>query len=354
MALFKLERRKYKRSKLLDLFLPITVTGLISLFMSFQVYAVEKSILMRQPYFNLDIRSQNIGFYIVVNGANVFKYFSSDRLNTEIPINQWFTSGENKIDLIAKPFAPSRSFMGKARVDVILKVSDANNLALKYKVVENVFDAELDERGLFLNKNKHSYKLNSQNNFEISKLGDVTVKEATLDVYNKEKNFVRISRQLSVPSVLPHWAFLDGDQIPSISEADMTDKEFDVFLESLLSKYRKVYNAIKNNDVDSVMSMFAERDKETDEAFYFEPGTTEKKMRAALIDAAKDEASGETELLPIGPEYLEFGIFENNTMARLKRADDGRAIVQNFKKAQGSQSFDLIFRYKNGKWILTR
>ena len=316
--------------------------------------SMENSILNKQPYFTLKIKSQNIGFYIIVNGADVFEYFSSDNLVTELPINHWFTSGSNKLEVIAKPFSPNKVFNKKSQLLVTLLVAGADNLGEKLVVSDIYFDAELNDEGRFKNKNTKSVTLDSENKFLASNKGDVVIKSASLRVYNEEKGFVRINRELYLPSILPRWSFLDGDQIPSFSEEDMSDKEFDVFQESLLSHYRKLFDAIKQNKIDDVMYMFEERNRETDQAFYYEPGTTERKLREGLKDAARDEAAGETKLLPIDPEYLEFGVFESNTMARLKRTDDSRAIAQNFTKFPGSQSFDLIFRYKNGKWILTR
>ena len=50
---------------------------------------------------------------------------------------------------------------------------------------------------------------------------------------------------------------------------------------------------------------------------------------------------------------MKFEYAENNK-ARLITEDYKPAIAQNFKNSIGWQSFDLVFRYKNGQWILTR
>ena len=113
----------------------------------------------------------------------------------------------------------------------------------------------------------------------------------------------------------------------------------------------KVYNALKSKNIDSVIPLFGERNKELDAAFYYEPGTMEGKLRKSLIDAATDS---DAELVEIAPEYLFFYIYDNGKLTSLMREGGKPAIVQNFIKAVGSRSYDLIFRYQNGNWILTR
>ena len=51
---------------------------------------------------------------------------------------------------------------------------------------------------------------------------------------------------------------------------------------------------------------------------------------------------------------MAFTIEDNKKLARLMRKGNDSAIVLNFKKGMGSESYPLIFRLNDGKWILTR
>jgi hypothetical protein len=97
--------------------------------------------------------------------------------------------------------------------------------------------------------------------------------------------------------------------------------------------------------------MFEERNRELDLAFYNPVGTLEKKIREALNDAANDTSAT---LVRLKKENVGFDTSENNKLNRLARNRNKSAIVLNYNEISGSYRFDMIFRLKDGKWILTR
>ena len=154
---------------------------------------------------------------------------------------------------------------------------------------------------------------------------------------------------MNIPSSLPLWAFFSSDDLPDYES--MEDDEYYQHMDVLLVEYMKVQDAIKNNDIASILPMFEERNKELDAAFYHPPGTLAEKIKVALNDAANDETAALSELKA---DYLDFDISQNRKLNRLSRDGNTTAVGLDYKEIEGSYSFDMIFRMQDGKWILTR
>jgi len=122
-------------------------------------------------------------------------------------------------------------------------------------------------------------------------------------------------------------------------------------MDTLLPHYMKVQKAIENNDIESVIPMFAERNNELDAAFYYPPGTMENIIRDSLHQAAGDEKA---QLVELTNQKVNFVAHNDNTLVSLSRGLAEAAIGLDYKNGIGSYGFDLIFRRKDGKWILTR
>ena len=79
--------------------------------------------------------------------------------------------------------------------------------------------------------------------------------------------------------------------------------------------------------------------------------TMENKIRTALQGATD---KNEYELVNLTRKSVAFTVEDNKKLARLTRPGEKSAIALNFKKGRGAERYSLIFRLKNGKWILTR
>ncbi len=314
-----------------------------------------KSLLFNQPYFTLSVKYKGLYIHARVNGVEVYSEFSERPVEVEVPVNHWMAPDKNELEILLKPLLDGVELSPHSYLEMSLLVRQSEALGEKpFKVADIVFDGELLHKlgkEKSLEKSMPVQRLDSTRGFTTTETGDVILRSIRIEKYDEENHFYRAIREIEVPSEIPRWAFLDSDIIPDIEEESMSEEVFERFLDSLIIEYRKVHNALKNNDIEPIMPMFEERNRETDAAFYFEPGTLAKKMKSALQEAAVDE---DAELEELNADHLMFDISENKKLARLIGGDDSKAIVQNFKSGMGSQSFDLVFRYKDGKWILTR
>ncbi len=121
--------------------------------------------------------------------------------------------------------------------------------------------------------------------------------------------------------------------------------------DELFIEYEKLQNALVRKDVDSVIAMIGERNREIDMAFYQADGTTEKKIRSSLENAIGD---ADMELAELSLDYLDIAVEDNHKLVSLVRGGDISAIGFNFKSFSGSLSYDFVFRRQDGKWVLTR
>ena len=308
------------------------------------------TVLHDKPYFTLALDMKASSFFIHVNGVEVLSSFSGSALATELPLNHWMRPGENTLMLTVTPPSEGLPLNPKAAYTLALKVRNKDQASeLAETVATLTYSGKWAALGKPTGESSAAGTVNSAIHFYPDKKGDVRVSEIEAKPDPDIQNALRFTRTLDIPSSLPKWAFFDSDAIPDIDP--MSDAESDAFLRRLLAEYLKVYRALQTNRVDEVLPLFDERNRELDAAFYYEPGTMRKKIRDALIDAATDK---DAELVELSEEYVSFEYAENNKLARLIRESGKPALVQNFKNSIGSQSFDLVFRYKNGQWILTR
>lgn len=303
------------------------------------------NILQNQPVFELKIEGLGAMYFIEMNGIIVLKqYNSSGKIQTRLPVNHYMKSGENTLKISTwsgdnSPINPN------AYVNIELIVSEntqPNNefiistLRLNNREVEENKTISSSAAGIF----------NSEQGFKPDEQGDVIISEVTA---KQEKNVLTYSRTLVVPSSLPLWAFFTSDELPNY--ISMSDEEYYQHMDILLAEYKKVQNAIENNDINSITSMFEERNNELDAAFYNPPGTLAEKIKVALQDAADDDSAT---LVELKKSTLDFDTSKNNRLNRLARRGKKSAIVLNYKEISGSYRFDMIFRMKGGKWLLTR
>ena len=309
------------------------------------------TVLHDKPYFTLALDMKASSFFIYVNGVEVLSSFSGSALATELPVNHWMRPGENTLTLTVAPPSEGLPLNAKAAYMLALKVrTHGQPSELSQTVATLGYSGQWAAIGSPTGESSAAGTFNSALSFFADKKGDVRVGEIEAKPDPDIQNALTFTRKLDIPSSLPKWAFFDSDDIPDIYA--MSDAEFSAFRKRLLAEYLKVYRALQTNRVDEVLPLFDERNRELDAAFYYESGTMRKKIRDALIDAATDKNAELVDRL--SEEYMQFEIAENRKLARLTTVDFKPALAQNFKNSIGSQSFDLVFRYKNGKWILTR
>jgi len=304
------------------------------------------TILQKQPVFTLKIEGFGSVYFVIVNGVTVFRQYNPNaQVSTTIPVNHYMRSGSNSI-VIATWSGNEAPINPHANIKVDLMVNDFSSPDSMFVVSNIDYKNSAIKGDSPVKTSTPSGAFNSVQGFNIDESGDVIVSNL------QEKNngvVYEFERMVNIPSSLPLWEFFGSENLPDYDS--MTDEKYYKEMDTLFPYYLRLQDAIKDNDIDSVMTMFEERNRELDAAFYNPPGTLEVKIRQALNAAATDNSA---ELVGLELINLNFMKQENNRLVSLSRGPEDPAVGLNYKEHTGSYSFDMIFRKKDGEWILTR
>ena len=194
-------------------------------------------------------------------------------------------------------------------------------------------------------------RYDSRHLFHVAREGDVTISDITVSPDPEDKEAKLIQQTISLSTPFPEWAFFKSDKLPDIFAINaMTDDEFDRYLNSLVVYYKRIYDALKNKQVDAILPMFEERNREMDQAYYYPAGTNAKKIAKALKEAANDP---DLTILGVKPDYLIIHNHVNHQLVELVRNSGHPAIVFNIRGG-GAEGYPIIFRKQGDQWIITR
>lgn len=312
---------------------------------------------LKDPYFEVSIHGGNTSFFVGVNGVDIYREFSrTGQVSATFPVNQFFRNGDNQLSVQVYPAKEEGSINPKAFVTIELWVSPNDNYAEKVKVCDISFKGtgQDEERGV--GRSSSTGKFDSTKNMELSETGDVEVFDIKItEDQVKYKGCLNIVRELNIPNQLPLWGFFEGDALPDYEliyadnpEACFADRH------DLFPEYEKIQNALAKKNkkaIDEIMPMFAERNRETDLAFYKEPGTTEKELRADFLRVVK---SLNRKLVPLVEKKIGMTREDNGKLLALTRGVCKSAIVFNYVFNKGATRFNIIFYRKDGAWIISR
>jgi hypothetical protein len=307
------------------------------------------SVLFNKPIFELDIKSLACSYQVVLNGLVVFQDYSDTGISARMPVNHWFLPDNNVLEVHAINKEVNGKFDEEAFVKISLFVKQSGIDGPEYKVAELVQSAKGVAIGSPALGTTQPARLNSKRNFYVDNRGDVVVHEVQHEVTKGKYVNHHLTLPMHIPSAIPLWGFFSSDKIGFVD--DLSDKDYYELRDELAPIYRKIHSAIINNQVDSIMPLFAERNEEYDRAFYYEPGTYERKLRASLQDAVVDSS---LESVSLDNKYL--GVYSpyGGQLVKLDRQSGHPAITFNFKDAMGSQSYDIWFRKEGDQWIISR
>ena len=106
-----------------------------------------------------------------------------------------------------------------------------------------------------------------------------------------------------------------------------------------------------HKNIDKIIELFSERNRELDAAYYYKPGTMKVKLSVSLTEAVNNP---ELKLSDLKTEYLGVYISSGRKLISLKRDGAQSAIGFDDENSGGSDRYDIIYRKKNGKWLITR
>ncbi len=320
------------------------------------------SLLFKKPVYSLNVDAFGVSNYIEVNGVIVtFDTSSWGQATVTLPVNHLMRSGENTIAFHLFPPKPGEKFNQNSHVNIALTVRELADPKNVYTVATLHFNGTADANKSHTGGSSPSGVYNSTKGFAPDKDGDVQVFDVTsapVPVKEDYEGAMTYTRKIDIPSSLPLWAFFNSEEMPDylLLFDDDRDKYYRS-IEPLYAEYKKVYDAIERQDVDAIMPMFAERNRELDMAFYLEPGTMEAELRDAFMSTFKDMKDGNQEQLEFNISKFGFHLETNKKVVSLVRPGLKAAIGLNYVnelKGVGCERYPMLFRYQNGKYILTR
>jgi hypothetical protein len=300
------------------------------------------SILNQKPVFTINFHATGARYRLYLNGVLIERQGSSQGQNSyEIPVNHWMRSGENTLDLAVYPNKEGEDIPPSSQIKALLQV-------------RNFGEQENHTLGgfTFSGANYISAVLDKAYQRDIEKFipveaGGVVVSELAVIEDTPYDGAQKYSLTIEVPSNLPLWAFFNSDGVPDFMV--VTDEEYGRLRLELYEILRNIQDHLEQGKVDDIMPLFAERNRETDLAFYKEEGQTERELHS---DFTNDIPT--LNMIDLDDRSSAYESEENLKLTSSFRGDRTNAISGNLKSGSGNLSFPIMFRKEDGKWIITR
>ncbi len=320
------------------------------------------SMLQKKPVYELKVDVFGVAHFIKINGTIVIYDFEEDgQTSVILPINHWMRSGENLLSFDLYPPDPGKPFNPSSYVRLAMIVHELSEPEKVYTIATLNFSGTKDANQSHIGGSSPSGTYSSTKGFVLDKSGDAQVFDVSAKPLPKEDDYegaMTFKRKINIPSSLPLWAFFRSEEMldyQALYSAD--DDKYDKSMMPLFIEYKKVYDALEKKDIESILPMFDERNRETDLAFYREPGTTAARMRESLSETISDMKDNNMELVELDIRSVDFHLEDNKKVVSLRRAGLKHAISINYinkKDDFGCKRYPMFFRYSNGKYILTR
>ncbi|CAA0123088.1 Uncharacterised protein [BD1-7 clade bacterium] len=304
---------------------------------------------MKEIHYRVEVDAAGAKFIVLLNGYEVKLVSDGELCRVDRPVNPYIVNGQNRLELTVVPFSDESFFERQSSyVTAALVAYDpdgklgehgkvVSKLRYDYAVISGSAEISLEREGVF--------GYSSDENSEFSSI------EFSREPLNLRKNYpvegaVEISMDIGLETNFLPWKYLKSDTIPLVE--DMTDEEFyDEFIPSIFRAYSSLHNALKQQDIDSIMPLFAERNAEMDSAFYCTPGTYEKQLRESF----QRQFDKGMILADIDAGYVEGFVSENGKLAKL---DDPYLIYFHDEEKSIFTGYDIWFRREDDKWIISR
>lgn len=315
------------------------------------------SVLLDKPYFTLRLEMKHCAFAVRFNGVTVFRDMEASPITLEVPINHWVRTGDNEITLSLYTFSKHKPLSPKAECHVKLQVRPdgtphEDNLTLSTLSYLGKMAPMGQELALSTRAGRYDSK---RQLVEDKEGGDVrigTVKVISPIPDEPDEAGKIFTQTVTMPTPFPEWAFFKSDDLPSDINK-MPEEEFQKYRNSLFAEYKKIHQALKNKNVEPIIPLLMERNQEIDQAFYKQPGTTEKEVLAYFKRSLSDN-NLELDDKDIKAEYYAVFTHSNKKLVKLETDSDQQVIAFFFKGGGGSTQHEIILRRKNNKWIITR
>ena len=309
---------------------------------------------INKPFYTWRIETQSTLYEAKINGVMLEEDFNGDQLVSEEPVNHYMRSGKNRIGFQLYTRTPED--FGGAKISLSLYVNEDDAPESEKTLVGQVtfnaanFSSKTPEKAIrssFL-----ATKLDSANNYQASEQGDVVIHSAVIEPSKVRPHAFHIYQDIEVTVPFPEWDFLSAESIDFPDSFEEFKNNSDCYKKSLIAPLYKVHEELfltmKTEDMEKILPLFSERNRELDLAFFYPLGTSEQKLKNSLLEDFDDED-------------IVFKL-KDYRYARPTVSDDKRLIMLGgdsmiYFEDEEDEIFDhytMWFYQKDGKWIISR
>jgi len=304
-------------------------------------------------YYKLDIQTEGVRYNIMINGISIQKDPNGHPLQVEIPVGQFVRTGKNTIDLHLYPWSDTKKLYARddSQISLTLKMYREDRKELNGIIISQLKYIAKDyiKGGGFENSTPQgAYKFTDK--LVPDKQGDYIISPVNTKKLSFFDGAIQATQEIIMQTPYIEWAFFKSDTvrqnfIPQLE--DMTEDHYqNTFKPSLFIKYRAIHTALKNKDLDSIMPLFAERNRELDQAFYYKEGTYEKMLR----DSFQEEFDDNMQLKDIDKDHAQATVSLYGNLVKMGDA----LIVLYDKEKTVFNNYDIFFRKEGDDWIISR
>ena len=310
---------------------------------------MEQTIMQERPFYMIEAEGMNSGIVVYLNGVKVYRDISAGSYGSQIFVNDFVKDGLNEFHI---------ELIGRQKENYILdpktlcKVSFVKNVRGKKSVISTIVYNKEEKDKTQGTREEGFY--DSNKGYERSNKGDTLISKLEIQPHNAFGLLMGISIEQNITieeKAFPLWKFLSSEDITDKALKYMSSDKRKAFRESekgqaLYKIYGELHAALKRKDVDFVIELMKERNHELDLAYFKKEGHTEKEMREDLEEMVNNDKFELLEYIPSEHYiYMDEGLklMYIETLIYNKKAPE-----------EGSIKYPMIFRYENGKWILTR
>jgi hypothetical protein len=195
-------------------------------------------------------------------------------------------------------------------------------------------------------------KLDSTNAFLASDNGDVIVHTPQIEPSKVRPYAFHIYQDIELETPFPLWGFFKADKLEFPDAwADFSSNVqhySDTLIKPVYQEYQNVYDIIKSQNIEQLLTIFEERNREYDIALYYPEGTYNDMLKKALQGDLGDDNSN----LKISPmKFATPSVSDGKEIIRL-----GNPNIIYFENEEHSlySKYPIWFYKKDGKWIISR
>ncbi len=309
---------------------------------------------MNKPFYTWRIETQGALYEAKINGVELEVDVDGNQLISEEPVNHYMRSGINRIGFQLYTRTPGN--FGNAKMSLSLYVNEDEAPESEKKLVGQVifnadeFISETPKKAI--QSSLSAVKLDSSNGYQVSEQGDVVIHSAVIEPSKVRPHAFHIYQDVELTVPFPEWGFLSADPIEfpdAFAEfCDNIEHYRKILLIPLFEAHRNIFKVMQTEDMDKILPLFAERNREIDIAFYYPAGTSEQKLKNSLLEDFDDE---DTVFKLKDKKYSSPTVSDDKRLSML----GGDSMI--YFEDEEDEIFDhytMWFYQKDGKWIISR